>query len=366
MVLTKEIVYKAIRDFFTSNPSPLVIFGTGMSCAIDVDFGMNKLNSQLQSEMPKKINGQKELEKEWNKVVGSLKGGIDLESSLDHVHNSALISLVVEITGNLIAQLDKKYSYQILNGTKVWPATDFFMRLVDGLPESDRKLHVITPNYDMLAEYAFENVGIKYINGFSGCLIRKVDWSQARNSVSYLEKIIRNNKLQNKANEFKHIELHKVHGSLNTFFHKDEVIEVNSWIHKPPNNIERVIITPGVSKYEKISCFRKELLEKFDKAIEIKDSFIFLGYGFNDKHIENYVIQKLINQKCHGIIITRDCNKKIEAILEKAANLWLVCKQESNNFTRIKNKNYEDWLFLNSKSLWNIEEFTKEILEVNL
>lgn len=32
------------------------------------------------------------------------------------------------------------------------------------------------------------------------------------------------------------------------------------------------------------------------------------------------------------------------------------------NGTRIKNKEYDDWLYLYDKELWNIKEFTKEII----
>ncbi len=217
MDLTEDIAYKEIRNFFSLNPTPLVVFGTGMSCAVDIEFGMSKLNSELQSEIPKEISGQTELEKEWKNVVSSLDSGKDLESALNLANSDGLISFVIKVTSDFISKLDKKYSFKILNGTKKWPATDFFKKLVDGLPEGDRKLHLITPNYDMLAEYAFENSGIKYINGFAGCLIRKSDWTKARNSISFHEKVVVNKRIRKKNNIFKHIELHKVHGSLNIF-----------------------------------------------------------------------------------------------------------------------------------------------------
>jgi hypothetical protein len=234
--------------------------------------------------------------------------------------------------------------------------------LVDGLPESDPTLNVVTPNYDMLAEYSFEKVGIKYINGFIGSLYRKIDWAQSRRSICYSEKNIQRNKVKFISKKYKHIELHKVHGSLNTFIHNDQVIEANSWIYEPPADVERVIITPGISKYEKISQFRQELIAKYDEIVENKDAFIFIGYGFNDAHIEQYLRPKLKNMKCHGIIITRDNNKRIEDLLDLSDNLWLICKQDLDNNTRIKNKNYEDWLYLKDCYIWNIQEFTKEIL----
>ena len=42
-LLTEEIAINAIRDFFRGKP--FVIFGTGMSCALDVRFGMPALST---------------------------------------------------------------------------------------------------------------------------------------------------------------------------------------------------------------------------------------------------------------------------------------------------------------------------------
>lgn len=362
MNLTKEIAYKEIKSFFTSNPNPLVIFGTGMSCALDIKFGMGKLRTELESNIPARIAGHKQLESEWNGVIDALAKGKDLESALNFVQDEDLIRMIIGITGNLISSLDKHYMIEILKGSTSWPASDFFKKLVNGLPESDPSLSVITPNYDMLAEYAFENAEIKYINGFSGSLIKKVDWYQSSKCVWHIEKIPHRQKFKSTKKVEKHIELHKVHGSLNAFYYSNEVVEVNAWLHEPPDGIERVIITPGISKYKRISDFRTELLNKADQAVQKKDAFIFLGYGFNDKHIERYLLPKIKKQKCPCLVITRDNNERIEELLNSSKNLWLICKQESNDFTRIKNMAYDNWLNINNKKLWDISEFTKEII----
>ena len=67
---------------------------------------------------------------------------------------------IVVITGDFVSSLDYEYSQKIQNGDKRWPASSLFKKLVNGLPGTDRELHVATPNYDMLAEYAFTHAGI--------------------------------------------------------------------------------------------------------------------------------------------------------------------------------------------------------------
>jgi len=235
---------------------------------------------------------------------------------------------------------------------------------VDYFPGTDRELHVATPNYDMLAEYAFSKAGIPYINGFCGGVTRHLNWKQSRRSITYVDKIPRGKKIISVPREKKHISLYKVHGSLNLFSTNDDnLIENNALLYMPtPEGTERLIITPGISKNEKLHQFRKELLGKFDDAVEKHNFFLFLGFGFNDKQLITYAISnKLKNQKCNGLIITKDPNDKINKLLGEAENLWLICRQ-SGSGTLIKNKKYLTPLFLQNEELWKVDIFTKKIL----
>ena len=132
----------------------------------------------------------------------------------------------------------------------------------------------------------------------------------------------------------------------------------------PPEFSDRVMITPGLSKHEMIQNYRRELLKPADDAIEKAHRFLFLGYGFNDSHLETYIKRKLITQACNGLIVTRDSNTQIESLLRQAANLWVVCKMEQSGSegTRIFNRQYADWLVLPKTRLWNIEDFTTLVI----
>jgi len=365
MKLTQAIAYKEITSFFRKNPTPLVVLGTGISCAIDSRFGMSNLKDELIEKVPSSIKGKTQLEKEWTDVIKALIANNDLENAMNNVKTEELINIVVKNAGNLIASLDEEFCKKIYSGEIEWPCSILFKRLVDRLPESDRALHVVTPNYDMLAEYAFEKIKIPYINGFWGNIYKRFNWEQSNRLIRLSkENILKRGKITHVWNDLKHINLHKVHGSLNTFWFNDEVIENNLWSWDPPENCERVLVTPGISKFEKLAHFRKELILQFDKTLETKDSFLFIGYGFNDTHIECYIRPKLKTQKCNGIIVTRDDNVRIQKLLKESDNLWLICMEEvsGKSGTRIFNKQYDDWLYLHDKQLWNIQEFTKELI----
>jgi hypothetical protein len=360
--LTKEIAYKALQEFFRSKP--FVLFGTGTSCAIDARFGMPALQKHLETEIPN-ICSTSTHNTEWAEVTKALSHGSDFESAMDSVKDTQLLKSIISTTAHFIACIDKPHSHDILAGIIKWPAVALIQKLVEGLPETDRTLHIATPNYDLLAEHAFSNKAIPYITGFWCGINRRLNWPQAEREVTYAECMYSGRKMCAVTRFKKHIRLYKVHGSLNTFSVAGQIVENNSWIYDPPASIERIMITPGTSKYEQLHHNRYELLGEFDKAVQEHSAFLFLGYGFNDNQLNNNaILGKLREQGSQGLIITRDSNRRIEKLLGDCSNLWAVCKQDTpgKEDTRIYNSTYSDWLLINGAKLWCPEMFSTEIL----
>lgn len=361
-VLTEEIAKKALQNFFLQKP--FVLFGTGTSCALDIRFGMDALREHLLSDIPKNpLNLDQR--KQWGSVVDKLNNRYDLESAMNDVQDENLTKIIIESTAKFVAALDRDYGVKILMGKTFWPALSFFKRLVEGLPESDRALHVATTNYDLLAEYAFEKEGIPYITGFFGGICRRMDWKQAGRGMTCFERTLVRKTYKDIPKLIKHIRLYKVHGSLNTFGLGSAIVENNAWIFEYPNELERIMITPGTAKYKRLHDYRPELLGEYDQAVEKHSAFLFIGFGFNDNQLTNNAIKrKLEEQECPCLIITRDSNSRIEAFLKKCKNLWLVCKHPGggNNGSYIFNSRYSDGLVIKEKHLWDLEIFTKEIL----
>jgi len=359
-ILSKEIAIKALADF--CREKSFVLFGTGTSCSVDVEFGMGALKDHLLKEVPG-IPLSPTQQTQWDSVVKALASDNDLESAMNLVTDDALTNFIVEFTGKFVAALDKKYSVQISSGEVRWPASRLIERLVVGLSETDRKLHVATPNYDLLAEYAFEKAGIPYTTGYVGGVNRQVDWKQAEQSMKYAEGTVPRGKPLIK--DKKHVRFYKVHGSLNTFKVNNTSVENNSWMYDVPHGVERLMVTPGTSKFKKLHENRLDLLCQFDQALAEHEAFLFIGFGFNDSQLSNSTIrQKLVDQKCHGLIITRDTNSRIDKLMRESDNLWVVCKHQDhgNEGTRIFNNRYSDWLHLEDKMLWDFEVFATDIL----
>ncbi|OPY85680.1 MAG: hypothetical protein A4E65_00076 [Syntrophorhabdus sp. PtaU1.Bin153] len=363
-LLAKETAFIALQDFFSRNPKPFVLFGTGTSCAIDQDFGMNKLSEYLLESMPRRNLNQNQKE-EWDTVIQNLNNGQDLETAMNAVSNDVLTQSIVFCTANLLSSLDRKYGPMLLRGELTWPAISLFRRLVDGLGTSS-SLDVATPNYDMLAEYAFEKERISYTTGFVGGICRRLDWRSAKQGMCYGVPAPKKTTIRYTSTEIPHIRLHKVHGSLNTFKVNNEIVENNGWAHCTPEGIERSMITPGTSKYERLHENRQELLGQYDEAIEAHNAFLFIGFGFNDHQLVTGAIKrKLKEQECNGLVITRDKNARIVSLLNECPNLWLICKSQRgpSNETEVTNANYSEPLYISDVAMWEPNQFTKTILE---
>lgn len=356
--LTEEAAINELRDFFRGKP--FVFFGTGMSCALDPAFGMPALQKALIDAVQQRQLPEAQAA-EWNNVKAALQAGNDLENALNSVADQSLLRLVTEITGEFVASQDKRFAYAIAQGTAEWPAIRLFQRLVQTLTDGDSMLHVVTPNYDLLFEYTCDFSGVPYTNGLFGGVERREDWDAVGRAFLEPHKVRYGAKLKTVYKYRKHVRLYKVHGSLNYFLHRGTVIENNAWTWESPAFAERVMITPGLSKYQAIQHYRRELLQFADSAVERSTHFLFLGYGFNDSHLEEYIKRKLVTQSSHGLIVTRDSNPRIEALLDQADNLWLICKSLEDDSTRIFNKRYACWLALPNQRLWDVRDFTTRI-----
>jgi hypothetical protein len=189
--------------------------------------------------------------------------------------------------------------------------------------------------------------------------------------MAYIKPIPRGRKILKVERKKKHIRLHKVHGSLNWFKNKKGIFEDNTLVYENDGGrlkIERLIITPGDSKYEKAFLDHFERFRRADEAISGEGAFVFVGYGFNDDHIQRGIEKELIENKRAGVIITKELSKNAENLLNKSDKLWAVYQSSQNdgngneNDTFIHNKAYNRPLTKKKSSIWDIQEFSREVL----
>ena len=185
-------------------------------------------------------------------------------------------------------------------------------------PNNLRRANLFTTNYDMAFDYALDNLGIYYINGFMGVHNRSFrpevyDYDIYYPGQSISGKVHRAEKV---------LRYYKMHGSL-------------SWVSTPPtpSNVygikevtmsedfepsidKQIIIYPCVSKKTfTLDLPYSELFRQFSQAITKPQSVLFcLGYSFYDEHINDIIYQALSIPSFTLIIANYKTNAEIQKI----------------------------------------------------
>jgi len=164
-------------------------------------------------------------------------------------------------------------------------------------PNNLKRANLFTTNYDMAFDYALDNLGIHYINGFMGvhnrCFRPEVyDYDLYYPGQSVTGKVHRAEKV---------LKYYKIHGSLSWLATKPTVsntygikeIPLNDEF-KPEENKE-IMIYPCVSKKSfTLDLPYSELFRQFSQTINQPQSVLFcVGYSFYDEHINDIIKQAL-------------------------------------------------------------------------
>ncbi|KAA5537890.1 SIR2 family protein [Paenimyroides baculatum] len=185
-----------------------------------------------------------------------------------------------------------------------------------------KRANLFTTNYDMAFDYALDNLGVHYVNGFMGvhnrCFRPEVyDYDLYYPGQSVVGKVHRAEKV---------LRYYKMHGSLswvatppsvsNTYGIKE--IPLNGDFTPDENN--EIMIYPCVSKKSfTLDLPYSELFRQFAQAINQPQSvLICVGYSFYDEHI-NDIIKQALSIPSFTLIIANfspsiDPNSEIEKL----------------------------------------------------
>jgi hypothetical protein len=211
-------------------------------------------------------------------------------------------------------------------------------------PNNLKRANLFTTNYDMAFDYALDNLGIHYINGFMGvhnrCFRPEVyDYDLYYPGQSVTGKVHRAEKV---------LKYYKLHGSLswlatapssnNTYGIKE--IPLNDEFKVADDN--ELMIYPCVSKKSfTLDLPYSELFRQFSQAINQPQSVLFcIGYSFYDEHINDIIKQALTIPSFTLIIAnfspTKDPNSPIEELRKlKDKRIIILDVSDSNQSTFI-------------------------------
>lgn len=125
----------------------------------------------------------------------------------------------------------------------------------------------------------------------------------------------------------------------------------------------RLIITPGQNK------FRNGYESPFDHhrakandAIDRASRFLFLGYGFNDDHLETHLSPAIKGGK-PTLMLARTLTPNAAAIAQANANVMALEHYEEAGVAGTRLTFNKAQQFLPGLTLWDVNSFIDEVLE---
>lgn len=219
----------------------------------------------------------------------------------------------------------------------------FIKRLLQR-PNNLKRANLFTTNYDMAFDYALDNLGIHYINGFMGvhnrCFRPEVyDYDLYYPGQSVTGKVHRAEKV---------LKYYKIHGSLSWLATLPNVNNTYGIKEIPLNNEFKVggdnelMVYPCVSKKSfTLDLPYSELFRQFSQSINQPQSVLFcIGYSFYDEHI-NDIIKQALSIPSFTLIIanfspTKDPNSPIEELRKlNDKRIIIIDETDSNQSTFI-------------------------------
>lgn len=198
-----------------------------------------------------------------------------------------------------------------------------FLKSLLQRPLNLKRANIFTTNYDLAFEYSFDNLGVKYIDGFSGFHHRYFKpetfeydifypGSTTTGKVQRIEKVVR---------------YFKLHGSISWINTKRtsnniygiEELSIDYIKQKSKNEDfsygDLMIYPTNVKKSFTLDFPYSELIRQFSVTISHPQSVLFtIGYSFYDEHFNDVIYQALSNPSFTLIIIDYCGSEKNEEI----------------------------------------------------
>lgn len=330
---------KQAQDYY--GKAPIIILGSGASAAHGMS-GMGALAQHLIKETNVSDLCDADM-KSWGIFCQTLTNGIDLETALHQIDVSKeLTCRIINSTWSLINSEDCNIFKNGLQNISMFPLS----RLLNHMFKTTlKKVNVVTTNYDRLAEYACEQSKIHHYTGFTHGFFRQLT-SPDELTCS------------------RRVNIWKVHGSLDWFQSPLEDTVAISGTQEIPENYSPQIVTPGTQKYQKthLEPFRS-IINNADKAINEAGSYLCIGYGFNDEHIQPKLMAKCQRQEAPVTIITyalSDSAKKL--IIDGKAKNYLAIERGATDDKSVVYSSLSHSSFTVDKNIWSLEGYLSLIM----
>lgn len=323
----------------------VTVIGSGLSCAEGLP-SMQDLAIQLAKDIPLACSGA-DLSA-WEAIGKQLDAGHGLEQAINETDppQSLEIAIIQSVSRLVLIQEQQAISECLKNKRKL-KISSFFAHFNDAA-----RLQIVTTNYDRLIEFAGEVEGYWVDNcfcgKFAGCFAP--DTSKLQGAIG-----IENSGKRAKLKYPKRLSIFKPHGSL------DWILYNGTPIYSPlATGLPPLIITPGKTKYLRgyEQPFDRQR-EEGNRQIDHASALLFVGYGFNDDHLQTHLLSR-ISSGIQGVVLAKSLTDATQDIVSRSPSL--IALSDGSDSKTLVTTSTDRWE-IDIPCLWDIENFTKEVLE---
>ncbi|WP_127563014.1 SIR2 family protein [Nioella ostreopsis] len=324
--------------------SPTIILGSGASMPHGLP-SMGALSDCLRDKL--ETAGQAE-EDAWLLVRTALANGDHLEAALEgKALPDTLLAKIVGLTWQCVNEKDTALlSLAASNGQ------EFALgHLLSGMFNSTlNEIHVVTTNYDRVAEFACNSKGVLFQTGFAPGYVQK--WESTGGV-----------KFRHGAKASRVVKIWKVHGSLDWFRTEDERTVGLPVFELPPAEYAPLIVTPGFNKYETTSQdpFRT-IINGADNALKTASAFLCIGFGFRDLHIHPKIIERCREKNVPIVVLARTLTDEAKDFLKSKAGANYMGIEMSGAGSKVYRPEAPDGVEVATADLWSLSGFNNLVL----
>lgn len=325
--------------------APVIILGSGASAAYGIP-GMPALRTHLLATAAP-IDAAPADIVEWEKFITRLVT-VDLETALTDIRFSdAMTRHVVVSTWDFLAPYDVLVFHKLLENRKLFPLTRLYHHLFSSV---HHEINVVTPNYDLLAEYAADAGEMCHYTGFGYGHLRLRAKAQAP-------------KIHLGGNPARTVNIWKVHGSFDWFRDRAGVVMALPSTAKRPSNAEPVIVTPGIEKY-RLTYDEPfvSIKQNADLAMQSARAYFCIGYGFNDSHMQTKLIDRCRTDSVPLVLITKEITQTAKAFLGSGQCQRYMAIEESLSGCRMYSIEYPDGVDIPHCGYWSLDQFLTMVI----
>ena len=318
-----------IQNYLQNNP--LVVIGSG---------GTMKYGLPSMSNLAQELSSQSHIDSSYTDLCSKLISGIDLEAAMN---TTALSDEAVTFLRRTVWEYINGKDLEYLNNIDT---NNGIVQLLKRLLQpSGNRCTIVTTNYDRIVEYSADIAKAIPVTGFEGSLIKEFEPPTAS---LYNKRIQARNKF---------VEIWKVHGSLDWFYTASNNIRSYPLSKNILNGHTPLIVPPGNTKMATthLEPYRT-IIQQADNSILRASCYLCVGYGFNDEHIQQKVIDEIHKGKPIVVLAKTMTAKCKELITGGAVSKFLVIEDGGNNTSIITTPTESAAI---AGNLWSLDEFLK-------